>query len=59
MVNGEDLHSACGTPAYLAPEVIRGKYSKECDYWAIGVIMYEMLCGEPPFFAEDRSEMMK
>ncbi|XP_051507936.1 serine/threonine-protein kinase 33-like [Myxocyprinus asiaticus] len=57
------LQATCGTPIYMAPEVINGhQYSQQCDVWSIGVIMYMLLCGEPPFksSSEERlSEMIK
>ncbi|KAJ7994964.1 hypothetical protein DPEC_G00254990 [Dallia pectoralis] len=46
------LKSTCGTPIYMAPEVIHAhEYSQQCDVWSVGVIMYMLLCGDPPFIA--------
>uniref|UniRef100_A0A7S4IQK3 Calmodulin n=1 Tax=Odontella aurita TaxID=265563 RepID=A0A7S4IQK3_9STRA len=46
---GEVQHEAVGTPYTVAPEVIRGCYDERCDVWAIGVITFLLLSGDPPF----------
>jgi len=48
----------CGTPEYLAPEVLDGKaYSKAVDWWSVGTLIFEMLTGLPPFYCEDVQKM--
>nr|XP_008512366.1 PREDICTED: serine/threonine-protein kinase 33 isoform X1 [Equus przewalskii]XP_008512373.1 PREDICTED: serine/threonine-protein kinase 33 isoform X1 [Equus przewalskii]XP_008512382.1 PREDICTED: serine/threonine-protein kinase 33 isoform X1 [Equus przewalskii]XP_008512388.1 PREDICTED: serine/threonine-protein kinase 33 isoform X1 [Equus przewalskii]XP_008512398.1 PREDICTED: serine/threonine-protein kinase 33 isoform X1 [Equus przewalskii]XP_008512406.1 PREDICTED: serine/threonine-protein kina len=54
------LQSTCGTPIYMAPEVINAHdYSQQCDIWSIGVIMYILLCGEPPFLASSEEKLFE
>lgn len=54
----EMMHSSCGTPAYVAPEILRSGrgghgYGKEVDIWSLGIILYILLCGFPPFYGDD------
>uniref|UniRef100_A0A8D2Q8V2 Calcium/calmodulin-dependent protein kinase type 1B n=1 Tax=Varanus komodoensis TaxID=61221 RepID=A0A8D2Q8V2_VARKO len=52
------MSTACGTPGYVAPEILEQKpYGKAVDSWALGVISYILLCGYPPFYDENDSEL--
>ncbi|KAF7669484.1 hypothetical protein LDENG_00189670 [Lucifuga dentata] len=58
MINNDIMSTACGTPGYVAPEVLAQKpYSKAVDCWSIGVITYILLCGYPPFYEESESRL--
>lgn len=58
MVDNNIMSTACGTPGYVAPEVLAQKpYSKAVDCWSIGVITYILLCGYPPFYEETETRL--
>ena len=53
------LKAKVGTPFYIAPEVLSGRYNEKCDVWSAGVILFILLVGYPPFSGVNEEEIIK
>ena len=54
------MKTPCGTPGYIAPEVLHMRgYDHKCDVWSLGVIVYILLCGFPPFYADNDAQLFE
>jgi serine/threonine protein kinase len=59
----DEMHNVLGSPYYVAPEVLHADsahgYGPQVDIWSLGVVIYMMLCGTPPFAGNDNNEIYK
>lgn len=53
------LKTKAGTPFYVSPQVLQGRYNHKCDIWSCGVICYILLCGYPPFYGDTDDQILK
>jgi p70 ribosomal S6 kinase len=56
-----DALTVCGTVEFMAPEILeeRSKYDKSVDYWSLGIMIYDMITGAPPFTGSNRKKIME
>ena len=60
-INYEDLtETMCGTPLFMAPEVLNGKrYNHKADVWSLGIVFFEMIAGFTPFTGRDKADLKR